>query len=489
MTLELGGVSFVATQEFATFTTGSPFNDDITFSSDGFYAYTMASESGAENIYRFPLSSAWTLSTVSASDKKFDLEGLVALINHRGHTWNAAGTKLYVADIANNLDESFIQEFTLSVAWDPSTITGVVTKDISGTIGTGALGGIDVVGTDGYLFAVDKSTPSIVKFTMTAGDISTLADSGDRYTTTPLTASPGGVRIGKDGTRLYINQEWPSVAYQLNLSVGYDITTISDSGNSLAIATELPGEQTSGFAIKSTGTGTQCIYFSAFNSDMDMLQYCQAADTIHGICYGGFVSAGNGPGNGQICQYTFDDTVGDVGHSSTETYKDGGEAREAVNVITGLVCLEGYEVAILADGGQETNQTVTDYKITIPDGRLVARAAIGLPYTTDIETLDIEVRQPPATIQGKYKKISEVMLRFYRSRMPMIGPNNTDMTEIKQREFEKYGEATTLLTGDAYVTIPPSWNSNGRLFIRNRDPIPFTLLGIFPNTTLEDEIE
>ena len=453
MTLELDAVSFVATQEFATFTTGSPFNDDITLSSDGSYAYTMASESGDENIYRFPLATPGLLSSILASDKKFNLEGLVTLINHRGHTWNAAGTKLYVADIANVLNESFIQQFTLGVAWDPSTISGVVTKDISATISVGNLKGIDVVGSDGYLFAVDASVPSVVKFTMTAGDISTLADSGDSYTTTPLTASPRGVRVGGSGTRLYINQEWPSIAYQTNLSVGYDITTLSDSGNSLAIATELPGEQTSGFAISANDT---CIYFSAFNADMDMLQYCQAAAVSVDPCTG--------------------------------TYIEGGTVRLAIGVLAGFWWLGGgggqcKSVTALVDGNV-TQLEICDGVITFP--RLAARAHIGLPYTTDIETLNIEV-EGGGTIQGGRKKVTDVTTRFFRSRLPLIGPNFSDMVQMKQREDEKYGESTTLLTGDKTTNVPPDWNSHGRLAYRIKDPVPCTWLAIIPEFEVEDD--
>ena len=182
-------------------------------------------------------------------------------------------------------------------------------------------------------------------------------------------------------------------------------------------------------------------------------------------------------------------TAVDVGEDSDEIYINGGEARLCVTTINGLACLEGWPVGILEDGNVGVAVTVEDFKITIPDGRCIARAAIGLPYTTDIETLDVETQDVPDTIQGKYKKISQVMIRFYKSRMPLIGPNSGDMTEVKLREFEKYGEHTNLLTGDKHVIIPPSWNSNGRIFIRNIHPVPLTILGIFPDLTLEDELD
>jgi hypothetical protein len=40
-----------------------------------------------------------------------------------------------------------------------------------------------------------------------------------------------------------------------------------------------------------------------------------------------------------------------------------------------------------------------------------------------------------------------------------------------------------LLTGDTDVTIPAEWNSNGRVAMRNVDPIPFTVLAVIPRGT------
>ena len=56
---------------------------------------------------------------------------------------------------------------------------------------------------------------------------------------------------------------------------------------------------------------------------------------------------------------------------------------------------------------------------------------------------------------------------------------------MKQREFEDYGEPTELLTGDKEIGIMPEWNTNGRLFFRQRDPLPFTLLSVVPHFELE----
>jgi hypothetical protein len=49
---------------------------------------------------------------------------------------------------------------------------------------------------------------------------------------------------------------------------------------------------------------------------------------------------------------------------------------------------------------------------------------------------------------------------------------------MKFREYENYGQATTLLTGDEEVVLTSRWNEHGRLVIRQRDPLPMTVLAI-----------
>jgi hypothetical protein len=107
---------------------------------------------------------------------------------------------------------------------------------------------------------------------------------------------------------------------------------------------------------------------------------------------------------------------------------------------------------------------------------------VGLRYISDLETLNIE--RDDSTIQGLTKKISEVVIRLNKSRGMLIGPTSTKLIEWKQREFEKIGEPTALLTGDATVTILPDWNSQGRIFIRQKDPLPMTVLAIMPTMTI-----
>jgi len=55
------------------------------------------------------------------------------------------------------------------------------------------------------------------------------------------------------------------------------------------------------------------------------------------------------------------------------------------------------------------------------------------------------------------------------------------LTEVKARAFEGYDEPVDLSTGTMDINIKSEWNSNGRIFIRQTDPVPMSLLAAFPS--------
>lgn len=142
----------------------------------------------------------------------------------------------------------------------------------------------------------------------------------------------------------------------------------------------------------------------------------------------------------------------------------------------GLWHLEGREVAVLADGSVQPNVTVSGGTITLP--RAAGRILAGLPYTCDLETLNLEAGQP--TLQGRQKVVNEVVLRVKDTRGLAAGPTPDRLVDIKERTDEQQGFPTTLTTGDERVLVDPSWNASGRVFVRQANPLPATVLAIIP---------
>jgi hypothetical protein len=60
------------------------------------------------------------------------------------------------------------------------------------------------------------------------------------------------------------------------------------------------------------------------------------------------------------------------------------------------------------------------------------------------------------------------------------GPTSDRLVDIKERTTEQPGYPTMLTTGDERVLIDPSWNAQGRVFVRQANPLPATLVAIIP---------
>lgn len=163
-------------------------------------------------------------------------------------------------------------------------------------------------------------------------------------------------------------------------------------------------------------------------------------------------------------------------------YVSGGTARKAVSTISGLDHLEGRVVQVLADGNVISDVPVVNGGFTLVTK--ASRVHAGLKYIAEIETLDIESSQ--GTIQGKRKKIAKAVVRFRQSRGLFIGPDAKSLTEVKQREFERLGDPTALFSGDKEIIFTPAWGTNGRIFIRQKYPLPMTVLALIPDVMVEE---
>ena len=152
----------------------------------------------------------------------------------------------------------------------------------------------------------------------------------------------------------------------------------------------------------------------------------------------------------------------------------------AVNMVSGLNQLNGANVVALADGNVVSGLTVTNGTITLPHA--ASTITVGLPYSAELQTLDLEIAAP--TVQGKRKKISAVTLRLENTRGLKVGYSQDNVTEIKERHLENYGQPTALTTGDERVVIPQDWNSQGDLWIRQDNPLPASVLAIIPEVNL-----
>jgi hypothetical protein len=177
------------------------------------------------------------------------------------------------------------------------------------------------------------------------------------------------------------------------------------------------------------------------------------------------------------------DTSGDI---EDQFYVHSGIIYDgaAATTISGLDHLEGETVAILADGYVLAQQVVSSGDITLATA--ATKVIVGLPYTSDVETLNIELNLPDGTTQDRDVLVGEVTVRFLDSRGGWIGPDSSHLDEVVQITDPPMGEPTPLYTGDFKQELNSQYDKGGRVFYRQVDPLPFTILSLIPVVTVGD---
>lgn len=163
--------------------------------------------------------------------------------------------------------------------------------------------------------------------------------------------------------------------------------------------------------------------------------------------------------------------------TSSTPYVEKGVARKAYSNISGLGHLEGKRVAILADGNVVNGKVVTGGQVSLDQP--ASRIHIGLPYESELVTMDFEAQTQEGTTIGLDRSIKETIIRLKDTRAIYIGPDNEDkLTEVKFREDEAYGTPTKLFTGNKEIELIEAGDNEERVMIKVIDPLPMTLLAL-----------
>ena len=121
-----------------------------------------------------------------------------------------------------------------------------------------------------------------------------------------------------------------------------------------------------------------------------------------------------------------------------------------------------------------------------------SKVTIGLGYTCKLQTLAIDTGD--GAIQGKLKRVVFVDVRVKDALNLWAGSSFNRLVQIKDLVVGNVSSMLTgqdnqiitgLVTGDARITMDPTYTIPGQICIQQNDPIPATVLGLF--TTLELE--
>ena len=157
----------------------------------------------------------------------------------------------------------------------------------------------------------------------------------------------------------------------------------------------------------------------------------------------------------------------------------------AVSTLSGLDHLEGQVVSILADGATHPNKTVSSGSITLD--RSAKSVKVGLAYTSLLQTMRLNAGSQNGTSQGKTKRIYDITVRMFETIGVEVGPDLSNMERIPFRSSaDLMDEGIPPFTGDKEVEFRGNYETDGFIFVRQTQPLPFTILSLYPRLTTND---
>ena len=171
--------------------------------------------------------------------------------------------------------------------------------------------------------------------------------------------------------------------------------------------------------------------------------------------------------------------------TTAATHTAGATVSQVVNSVTGLEHLEGQSVSVLANGATHPEKTVASGAISL--SRFVNKVKVGLAYTSLLQTMRIDAGAQNGTSQAKTKRIYNITVRLYESVGVEVGPDLNNMETIPFRSSATLmDKAIPVYTGDKEIEFRGNYESDGFIFVRQTQPLPLTVLSLYPDLTTND---
>jgi hypothetical protein len=168
-------------------------------------------------------------------------------------------------------------------------------------------------------------------------------------------------------------------------------------------------------------------------------------------------------------------------------YVDSGLTYDstATTTISGLNHLEGETVQVLADGSAHPDKTVSGGAVTLD--RSASTVHVGYSYDSKMQTLRLEAGADDGVSQGKIKRIHGVTVRFIDTVGAEVGPGENNLDRIPFRDSSMaMDEAVPMFDGDKEITFPSGYDNDARVFVRQTQPLPMTILAVMRRSNTFD---
>jgi len=172
----------------------------------------------------------------------------------------------------------------------------------------------------------------------------------------------------------------------------------------------------------------------------------------------------------------------DSGLSYPSTWPTAGTGATAM---TGLYHLEEEVLEIMANGAAHANRTVSSGGVTLSFSSTTA--VMGFPYDSVMQTLRLESGSADGTSQGKPKRLHGVTVRLYRSVGLDVGASSDSLETLSFRDSSMATDtAVPLFTGDKEIEFTGGFFEDDRVYIRQTQALPLTVLAVYPRLNTFD---
>ena len=148
-------------------------------------------------------------------------------------------------------------------------------------------------------------------------------------------------------------------------------------------------------------------------------------------------------------------------------------------IVSGASHLEGSTVSILAGGWVQPDRVVTSGAVTLDNVPNDGKVHMGLPYTSEVETLDLNSGSALGTGLTAKRHISKCFVKFYRTMGCKVGRGD-------KLDIIKMDKPATLFTGNKEITFPAGYDREMTVKIVQDQPLPMTVSAIYPYMVTND---
>jgi hypothetical protein len=162
---------------------------------------------------------------------------------------------------------------------------------------------------------------------------------------------------------------------------------------------------------------------------------------------------------------------------SGKTFSGGPYTLTPVNELDHLV---GETVQVLGDGAYQGTRVVdVDGQVVVDPAATVV--SVGLGYESNMQSNNFEIQTFEGTSQGKKSRMHNVTVRFDSTVEAEAGPDEENLVAISFREPEDLmNESPPIFTGDRRIETQDDWNTESKIFIRQKLPFPMTIVALMP---------